>query len=278
MALWLSMEITEILKRFERPLAKFPKEAVAEAVGRREEITPWLLAILEETAGRPEGRDARLDHLFAMYLLAQFREVRAYPLYLKIASLPGDTLESLLGEVVTSSLGRMLACVCGGDLAGIKVLIEDVAVDEWCRGAALDSLVTLVVSGEKSREEIVAYFGELLRGKLKREGSVAWDSLARCVCDLYPLELRDDIKTAYGEGLIDKGFVSPKDFIQTLGEGQAKTLEKMAGNSDYALIGSAAGEMGSWAYDREAGETEKVGRNDPCPCGSGKKFKKCHGA
>jgi preprotein translocase subunit SecA len=23
---------------------------------------------------------------------------------------------------------------------------------------------------------------------------------------------------------------------------------------------------------------EKVGRNDPCPCGSGKKFKKCHGA
>ena len=25
-------------------------------------------------------------------------------------------------------------------------------------------------------------------------------------------------------------------------------------------------------------ETPKVGRNDPCPCGSGKKFKKCHGS
>ena len=24
-------------------------------------------------------------------------------------------------------------------------------------------------------------------------------------------------------------------------------------------------------------EEPKVGRNDPCPCGSGKKFKKCHG-
>jgi preprotein translocase subunit SecA len=23
--------------------------------------------------------------------------------------------------------------------------------------------------------------------------------------------------------------------------------------------------------------TQKVGRNDPCPCGSGKKFKHCHG-
>jgi uncharacterized protein YchJ len=33
---------------------------------------------------------------------------------------------------------------------------------------------------------------------------------------------------------------------------------------------------------RAAGETyvapAKVGRNDPCPCGSGKKFKKCCGA
>ena len=24
-------------------------------------------------------------------------------------------------------------------------------------------------------------------------------------------------------------------------------------------------------------EGPKVGRNDPCPCGSGKKYKKCHG-
>ena len=24
-------------------------------------------------------------------------------------------------------------------------------------------------------------------------------------------------------------------------------------------------------------ETAKVGRNDPCPCGSGKKYKHCHG-
>ncbi|HYY24468.1 MAG TPA: SEC-C metal-binding domain-containing protein, partial [Candidatus Udaeobacter sp.] len=32
---------------------------------------------------------------------------------------------------------------------------------------------------------------------------------------------------------------------------------------------------------RRAGPTkregEKVGRNDPCPCGSGKKYKRCHG-
>jgi uncharacterized protein len=30
--------------------------------------------------------------------------------------------------------------------------------------------------------------------------------------------------------------------------------------------------------DQVRRDTPKVGRNDPCPCGSGKKFKQCHGA
>jgi preprotein translocase subunit SecA len=29
---------------------------------------------------------------------------------------------------------------------------------------------------------------------------------------------------------------------------------------------------------RRVDQTEQIGRNDPCWCGSGKKFKKCHGA
>ena len=37
---------------------------------------------------------------------------------------------------------------------------------------------------------------------------------------------------------------------------------------------------GRWYYwDREdSARQARVGRNDPCPCGSGKKFKACHGA
>ncbi|MBT3359851.1 MAG: hypothetical protein HN403_09525 [Rhodospirillales bacterium] len=44
-------------------------------------------------------------------------------------------------------------------------------------------------------------------------------------------------------------------------------------------------EDGRWAYvdgkmnpKGEPRRTEKVGRNEPCPCGSGKKYKKCCGA
>jgi preprotein translocase subunit SecA len=35
---------------------------------------------------------------------------------------------------------------------------------------------------------------------------------------------------------------------------------------------------GGAALKRQASAKDKVGRNDPCPCGSGKKYKKCHGA
>jgi preprotein translocase subunit SecA len=41
------------------------------------------------------------------------------------------------------------------------------------------------------------------------------------------------------------------------------------------LLGAGGGGL---AAPKAAATVEKVGRNDPCPCGSGKKYKKCHGA
>ena len=42
------------------------------------------------------------------------------------------------------------------------------------------------------------------------------------------------------------------------------------------LIGEVTREMSGWACFRDVrAGAEKVGRNDPCPCGSGKKYKKC---
>ncbi|HZT30186.1 MAG TPA: preprotein translocase subunit SecA [Bryobacteraceae bacterium] len=39
-----------------------------------------------------------------------------------------------------------------------------------------------------------------------------------------------------------------------------------------------AGGNGGASTQKQVIKGEKVGRNDPCPCGSGKKYKKCHGA
>jgi preprotein translocase subunit SecA len=61
--------------------------------------------------------------------------------------------------------------------------------------------------------------------------------------------------------------------------------ESLAGAEAIAAAGGGvtAGAIGGGAtavatQQRVASEFDKVGRNDPCPCGSGKKYKKCHGA
>jgi preprotein translocase subunit SecA len=45
-----------------------------------------------------------------------------------------------------------------------------------------------------------------------------------------------------------------------------------------ALAGGEELEMPSPVQQRRLEEAEQIGRNDPCWCGSGKKYKKCHGA
>ncbi len=60
--------------------------------------------------------------------------------------------------------------------------------------------------------------------------------------------------------------------------------ESLAGADAIAAAGMGAGaEAGAVLtaprpQQRTVGEHEKLGRNDPCWCGSGRKFKKCHGA
>jgi hypothetical protein len=302
------METAEILHQFERATGKFARAAVEAAVARREEVTPELLRILEETVDRAAQLDAEGDymaHLYAMFLLAQFRETRAYPLVVRFASLPGDLLDSLCGDFITEDLGQVLASVCGGELAGIQSLIENEGADQWVRGAALSSLVTLVAAGQKSRDEIVSYFTRLFRGKLVRQWSHVWDTLVSYSSDLYPAELLDDIEQSYEEDLVDPGYIGLDDVKRDLEMGKDRILARLADNPHRRLVEDTVAEMGWWACFREDRKnraenaaqasskanlkpaaasfqikraTPKTGRNEPCPCGSGKKYKKCCGA
>jgi len=300
------METAEILHQLERATGKFALAAVEAAVARREEVTPVLLRILEDTVDRAAQLDAEGDymaHLYAMFLLAQFRETRAYPVVVRFASLPGDLLDSLCGDFITGDLGQVLASVSGGELEGIQSVIENEDADEWARGAALSGLVTLVAAGKKSRDEIVGYLAGLFRGKLVRQWSHVWDTLVSNSSDLYPAELLHDIEQAYEEGLVDPGFISFDDVKRDLAMGKNRVLARLASNPHRRLVEDTVKEMSRWACFRDKrakGVTwpsaeanlkpapravpspikntkPKTGRNEPCPCGSGKKYKKCCG-
>ena len=41
--------------------------------------------------------------------------------------------------------------------------------------------------------------------------------------------------------------------------------------------GASSGKQPEEKHVQQVRVTPKVGRNEPCPCGSGKKFKNCHG-
>jgi preprotein translocase subunit SecA len=83
-----------------------------------------------------------------------------------------------------------------------------------------------------------------------------------------------------GELTYEHESVAGADAIRAAGAGAGSGAPAGAG----ALrAGATAGGAGGAATtvstgQRVASEFDRVGRNDPCPCGSGKKYKKCHGA
>lgn len=307
------MEIDEIIERLEWFSGEFEREAVEAAVANRDEIIPELLTILEEIADPDFAADLDSDgdymaHLYAMFLLAQFRETRAYPLMLRIALLPSDLLDSLFGDSVIGNFASVFASVCGGDIAGLQALIENPAADEWVRGASLGALATLVAAGIKSREEIVSYFASLFHGGLSDTNDVVWSELVLYTTELGAAELLPEIERAYEKGLADPSMMGLDEVRTDLAKGEGWAVERLANDPHRKLIDDTVKEMEWWAtFDEEEQKRStipapalapplealnpwqpdsysgfkrsmpKVGRNGPCPCGSGTKYKKCCG-
>ncbi len=79
-----------------------------------------------------------------------------------------------------------------------------------------------------------------------------------------------------GDLVYEHESVSGADAIRAAGAGAAAPATGGRGGSMAGGGGAAATTVSTG--QRVATEFDRVGRNDPCPCGSGKKFKKCHGA
>ncbi len=290
------VDVSTILQQLEESPNTLPEGALREAIARKDEITPHLLAVLEHVAREPDEVGERyVLHAFAMFLLAQFREPRAFPLLLKLARLPRKSLDDLLGDIVTEDFAAILASVCGSDLGPIKALVEDPAVDEYVRSAALRALTTVFFDGRISRNELVAYHAHLLHGGLLRTPSFIWSSLAARATAIHPRENLAGLRRAFQEGLIDEFFIGWRQVERVASRAVDEVLAETR-NRDGALINDVIAVLGGWSCFRpdpgreplasDAGlnwrpvpaatpAKPKVGRNDPCPCGSGKKYKKC---
>ena len=62
--------------------------------------------------------------------------------------------------------------------------------------------------------------------------------------------------------------------VQVVQEEDVDRIEESRSRQRMTMSHGAISEAGGKA---SPAQSNKVGRNDPCPCGSGKKYKKCHG-
>jgi hypothetical protein len=270
---------------------------------REQMVEPFLQAI-ERGLNNPKGTSPGDSMLFsyALAFLGKWREPQAYPLVIRWLSLPGEEPYDIGGDTVTEWGSRLLASVCNGDLEPIKQLILNREADEFCRGAAMDALVVLAAWGERPLEEVTDYFHWLAREGLEREDSHAWNSLAQSCADLGAVSVFAELRRAYDEGLIDPGFIGPEEFDKVETEPRGEAIARF--RLDHVPFTDVAKETCWWdtfyqARKAQGSESDselfedaspadyresqpyvappKTGRNETCPCGSGKKFKKCCG-
>jgi len=85
--------------------------------------------------------------------------------------------------------------------------------------------------------------------------------------------------------VVDEFFIGYGSIEADLARDKRQSLMELRGDRRRSYVGDAVAEMQWWACFSPpkqppiAGTRQKkVGRNDPYPCGSGKKYKKCCGA
>jgi preprotein translocase subunit SecA len=92
-------------------------------------------------------------------------------------------------------------------------------------------------------------------------------------------ELAPEAAPTNGDGLTyEHESAAGSEAIRAAGANEAALQRARAGAGATAGAGAGAATTVSTGGQRIVAEADRVGRNDPCPCGSGKKYKKCHGA
>ena len=191
-----------------------PREALEQAILQQEVITPALLDIIDGIAKDPKSIDDTPAYFYALYLLAQFREKRAYPLIVKYFGELGLDNEALdpTGDIVTEDLKSILASVCNGDFGLIKQLIEDQNVNIFVRSAALSSLVILYNNNQLSRKDLVNYIETHIDRCLEEQDDPCFVAcLVSVSCDIHPEELYEKFITCFDRNLIDKQMINESD-------------------------------------------------------------------
>lgn len=306
----MSENIKEIIEKISYYDGTFPKEELQTLLDNREAATPYLLDAIRNTDEVLDELLSDEDYflpLYALFMLAQFRETEAYPLVYKLFSADGEKLDEAFDDFITGDFLKVLASVSGGDTSFINQLIEDEEVYEYVRTAAISSWLCLFRAGLKTREEVISYFKTLFEMPCE-EDSFFRGTLVWCCWDLKAVELMPEIEKSYAEEKVELFLMGDwNEYQKLMAEPKSDFLEGK--NKNYDLVDDMISALAGWYCFRDpqgfmgeiedseddlregeptqriawksnyggtfVRETPKIGKNEPCPCESGRKFKKC---
>lgn len=279
----------------------FPKAAMAAAGERRDELTPVFVELIGRVGRQPVSsmRDADLIALIPVfYLLGEWRVTHAYRPLLRLLRRPTRALDHTLGDAVTEASFRVIAGTFDGDLQPLFDAVLDQRADDFARGSLMSALVLIAELHPDQRPSIEGFFRSFRERHLKAstEMLLAW---TEAISDLGLEDMAEAVRELFDKGLIPKDCCDFSDFLEDLHA--TRDGNGVTSNSRYeqGLITDSIAELSKWhCYTDAFFEQQKahkvsndlrvapwtelfknpaqpVGRNDPCPCGSGKKYKKC---
>ncbi|TRC92808.1 DUF1186 domain-containing protein [Mesorhizobium sp. WSM4303] len=285
-----------------------PDLAIAVCTIRIEEAAPALRAVLERAAnGQPLSDDEEMLLFRGVYILGGARDTQACQPLLRLLRRPGKEAERLLGDATTETLSRIIVGVFDGDADALFGIIADRSADEFIRDAAFGAVTFLTWEGRIERDRTRDFVERFYRERLADDWDYAWVGWLQAIAMLALRDLVPLVYTAWDEGRIPEDALERSDFESDLREAEQQPgdigrfdraslsyIEDVLVALDWTrgLDDDDGIELGDDDFDLAEDEASwldralssvtpatnpwrDVGRNDPCPCGSGKKFKKC---
>jgi hypothetical protein len=263
-----------------------PRDAMRWTLDNWDDAAPRLLEALERFAnGTDRSKKAANATFFILHLAGERRETRAFAPLCRLAQ-EAEAAEAVLGDGVTSTLKRILISTYDGNLDALKGVIEAAGTDEFVRIGALEALAYLMATEYISREEAEAYLLRLSMVALL--GLEPWSDVVRQAFArglISPMDMNDDnFREDLRRILTDPGRMADfkanniaplKDAIGELAGWYGFSDPAKRDQERHAVGREGAGRTSAATPQSSAKSFKGVGRNDPCPRGSGKKFKKC---
>ncbi len=276
-----------------------PDFAMARCTVRIEESAPYLRAVLVRAAdGEVLSEEASTLLFRGLHILGAARDTEACRPLLRLLRRPSDEVDYLLGDAITENLGKIVVGVFDGDVDTLYALIVDLTIDEFIREALLGAVTFLAWEGRVDRDRLLQFLKRFYDERLAADSDYSWYGWMQAIALLGLRHMVPLVDRAWRDGRIDTEFLDRRDFDQDLAEAERAPgeldrftrvnlgyIDDVLASLDWVSRGEDNGEenddASSWT-DIAAEPTEPirnpwrhVGRNDPCPCGSGKKAKKC---